>query len=480
MIGLNSALYIGLSGINTARSGLNVTGNNIANVNTEGYARQQAELITKGVTRSGALVFGTGSSIQGITAARNQLIETTLTQQTSVFGYREETYTTLRYVENIVNDAEGSGIEAGFQRLFESLEMASARPDQIGPRQEFLESASGLATEFRTRYSQLTTLQERTNLEIQSTVSEINQLTAQIATLNRQIAAQPSTPQNLLDERSRLINTLSDQVGIDVFEMNNHMVQINLKNTGHMIVGVNENRELNIALNPANANYFDVTADFNGAPVVINTAIEGGRLSARLQSRDTEIPAVKRRMDNLAAGLIQQVNSVHQTGIAMDGVTTGLNVFDPFVSGAPGPDNNLGAAAAIRLSTDVAGLPANLGFSATGSIGDNQIANQLAALRHNASTVDSDGDNVFDTGTFETYHHETLSILGSTIVSAEQAASAQEVLLKQTEERRMEISGVSLDEEAVNLTQFQRAFQASSRFVSVINQLTGDLIAELR
>jgi len=480
MVSLNSSFYIGLNGVNAARAGLNVTGNNITNVNTEGYTRQSADLATNRDTYSGGLLLGTGVDIRQISAARDRLVEKTLTRQTAQFGYHDELYQRLRQMEGVMDDTETSGISLSLQRFFAGMEEASARPDQLAPRQELLESASSLALEIRTRYRHLDELQSQTNQEIVGTVDHINLLTDQIAALNVEISSQVSDPHNLIDERQRLINELSDLVGVDVFEMENRVVQVNLKNTGYIVVGVSESTHLGVQMDPSNYNYNGVTYPFNGVTTDITNDLNFGRLEAKLQIRDTELPVLKRRLDNLAAGLVQNMNTVHQTGIAMDGVTTGLNFFTPFVSGVPGPDNNRGAASSISVSTDVLDSPENVALSATGAVGDNQIGNQMAALRQATAVVDSDGDNAFDSGTFENYFNETLSGMGSVILSARESQNANEALLRQTESRRSEISSVSLDEEAVKLTQFQRAFQASSKFLSVIDQLTADMINQLR
>ncbi|PIE03141.1 MAG: flagellar hook-associated protein FlgK [Acidobacteria bacterium] len=480
MVSLNSSMYVGLKGINAARAGLNVTGNNISNVNTEGYSRQSVELTARRDSRLGGLMLGTGVDIKAVTAARNNLIEQTFTQQTNQLGFHQEMYQLMKQMESIVEDSDYSGIDYSFQRFFSGMEEAASRPDQLAPRQELLESGGSLALEIRNRYNQLEEMQGQVNQEVKAVIDQINLLTEQIAELNVQISTSADEPNNLIDERQRMVNELSELAGIDVFEMHNNLIQVNLKNTGYILVGNTESTPLTAELNTANNNYWTVSYPFNGVQTDIGSELTLGKIEAKMQIRDSEIPALKRRLDNLAAGLIQSVNAIHQTGFAMDGTTTNLNFFTPFVSGAAGPDNNLGAAAAISISTDVLDQPENVALSATGAIGDNEIGNQLAALRQNTTVIDSDGDGALDSGTFEAYLHETMAGLGSAINSASDSRDTQEALLIQTKGRRSEISEVSLDEEAVKLTQYQRAFQASSKFISLIDQLTGDIINQLR
>ena len=163
----------------------------------------------------------------------------------------------------------------------------------------------------------------------------------------------------------------------------------------------------------------------------------------------------------------------------MDGVTTGLNFFEPFVTGAAGPDNNLGAAINMRISTDVLGQPQNLGLSGTGSVGDNTVALALAQLRHTAATVDNNGDGIAESGPFEQFHGVRMTQLGAAIQSSDTALQGQKLLLDQAQSRRDAVSAVSLDEEALNLSVYQKAFEANSRFMRVMDQLMGEIITSL-
>ncbi|MCB1052594.1 MAG: flagellar hook-associated protein FlgK [Acidobacteria bacterium] len=480
MVGINTGLYIGYSGLQAARGGLLVTGNNVANVNTEGYTRQMPTL-APGITlyEGGRVLFGSGATIQSVNAMRDQLVEREVTQKKSTFSFQREMTSLLKSAESMIQDQDNAGLGPALSQFFQSLQNVSAQPDQVAYRISLLDAGSHLASTIRNQYQALTEYNQGINQQVGQTVTQVNNLSDRIAALNRQIGATPGQAAGLVDERNALVNQLAELVDIDVYDLGNNLIQVNATNLNVLLVGRETANPLSTQLNPLNQNYFDVLVNYGTTTTNITASIGGGKLGALLQARDQENPTLLRELDNLAAGLIDQVNAIHTTGFAQDGVTTGLNYFEPFPTGAPGPNNHQGAAANIRLSVDVDGLPQNLALSATGAIGDNGIALALAQLRRNTAVIDNDGDGIAETGTFESFHGQRNATLGAKIQSTQSAYNSQKTLLDQALNRRDEVSAVSLDEEALNLSQYQKAFEANSRFMRVIDQLMEQIIANL-
>ncbi len=499
MVTLNASLFTGLSGVRSAQIGLNVSGNNIANINTENYTRQVADTRISGLGSGGRLVVGGGSKVAAINGLRSQIADQLLTREEGRHGYQEAFASGMGEVEGMLAESEFSGIRATMSQFFDAFEEVTIRPGDTGARREVLEMGDRLATEIRQRDNDLFTFQSRTNLEVEEVVDRINQLTAEIEGLGNGIFRNGNPPQDIIDERYRKINELSELVAIDVYDMGDGRVQVNIKDSNLVLVGEKQ-YPLSVALNGANNNFFDVQLDNGGAvPVDITNSINGGVLGAKLELRDTELGGLRRRLDKFAAGFISQFNAIHATGFTLSAAPndTGLQFFDPLDPTNPGappppavdPDRYLGAASSISLSTQllVDPLDPNQGFDpnklalsdTAGETGNNVVALQMAALRTAAVVIDDVGDGTADTGTFESYYTDTLSELGRTTRNATDKLESQQLLLEQAQARRDEVSGVNLDEEAVQLTQYQRAFQASSRFIGVINQLTADIINKL-
>lgn len=497
MVGLNAGLFVGLSGVRAAQVGLSVTGNNIANVNTEGYSRQMADQTIAGLLNDGNVTVGRGTDVRGILGARDTVAERTLLEQESRTNYYSTVYQGMDTVEDLLNETEFSGINKAIGEFFGTWEAVSSRPDQVGARQELLASGEYLAGEIRQRDADLDDLQLRTNVEMEDIIEKVNQLTEKILDLNGQIYSSAQPSQDIIDQRNEQINELSELVGVDVYHFENNRLQVNIKDSNYLLVGTETRNQLRADINPANNNFNDITlVAESGTTVDVTNSIGSGQLGGKLHLRDTEIVSIRRDLDNLAAGLVTSVNALHTTGFDLNG-TTGLRFFDPAdptAAGAPAPptvdiDRWQGAASSISLSADLRITPADpaseydpskLSLAAvTGEPGNNGIAVQIADLRDSTSVIDEDGDGTADTGTFQGYYADALSKVGRKTNNARELLESNQLLRDQAQSRRDQTSKVNLDEEAVSLTQYQRAFEASSRYLGVINQLTADIISRL-
>lgn len=494
MVNLNTSLYTGFSGVQSAQTGLNIIGNNIANVNTEGYSRQSVLTIERGMMRSGSIAQGIGSTVDQVIAARETISDELLTRQMGKHAYQEELAAGLNELEGLLAESDGTGISNALSDFFAAMEAATLRPGDIGTRQELIAQGDALAAEIRSRDSDLFDQQAQTNDDLTDLTNEVNEITARIESINRKIASQVSPAQDLIDQRYMEINKLSELVSVETFQLSNNMVQVNLAGPNVILVGREIRNTLGTTPNVTNNSISDITFTTKGNTSVITSDVTGGKVGAKLRLRDTEIQGMRDKLDDLAAGLIIQFNNVHSAGTDLNG-NTNLRFFDPdnaTVLGAT-PVGTIdaaryqGLAGAIRLSTDLEGSPGvfdptRLALSGTGSVGDNSIAIAMANLRTTTSVIDADrdGDATNDNSeTFEKFFNTALSETGRTVRNANDALDTQIALLEQAEVRREQISGVSLDEEAVHLSQFQRAFEASSRYLNVINQLTAEILNRL-
>ena len=498
MVGLNSSLYIGLTGVRTAQIGLNTTGNNIGNINTEGYSRQMPVIEVKGNTFSQGLTIGTGSDVDRIMAMRDDFADRAVTRYQGSNAYHDALSQGLSTIEGLMVDAEDSGVGYAIGELFMGLERASVRPTDLATREELLVLAQNAVQELNARDVDLYDKQLRLNLEVEDLVNRVNQLTENIAGLNEQISGLSKPAEDLIDQRKMAIDELAQLVGVETYTLPNNMIQVSIQNSNQILVGREMRNELGVQVNAASPDgFFDVTIDVSGNVSTITPTIVNGTLGAKLQMRDTEIAQTRRQLDQLAAGMVIQFNTIHQTGTDLNG-NTNLRFFDPDNTTALGatavgtidPDRYQGLAGTISLSTDLidplnptAGFdPSRIALSQTGAVGDNGVGVQLAALRDSMAVIDADLDGDFTNDpptTFERFYSRIVGDLGQRVRKARSDASTADNLLNQAVLRRNDVSGVNLDEEAANLTQYQRAFEASSRFINIINQLTGEIIQRL-
>jgi flagellar hook-associated protein 1 FlgK len=186
--------------------------------------------------------------------------------------------------------------------------------------------------------------------------------------------------------------------------------------------------------------------------------LRGGELGALLGIRDDQLVARMDDLDLLAGDLISRVN----------GLTTGATDLDGNAGGAlfePDPPPGSGAAGTIRVSAALLNDPRLLAISGTGAPGDGSIALQISELRESESAALGDRSPA-------TFMADMLSGLGNQIVQTDVATTVAESLVENFSSRRDAISGVSLDEEAVELIRYQRAYEAAARFMQVLNEVT--------
>jgi flagellar hook-associated protein 1 FlgK len=229
-----------------------------------------------------------------------------------------------------------------------------------------------------------------------------------------------------------------------------------------------------------------------GASLVdVTGSIKNGQLGGKLDLRDNLLAGYQRQLDQIAAGVAGRVNLLHRTGIAADGVTTGNDFFQSGVAnGANGLPPAITAASfykgmvnALSVNAAVSGNPSLIAAAGplvppavTAAPGDNANANAIAKLQLATATVDTNGDGVGDSGPYSTSVGSLVSDVGTAVQKWDAQNTTQQNLVTALQAQRDSVSGVSLDEEATSMMTLQRGYQASARFISVINQLTDELV----
>jgi flagellar hook-associated protein 1 FlgK len=449
MSSLSSSLGIAVRSLLAEQGALETTSNNIANVNTPGYAKQRPDLVEAPTVQLGSLVFGTGVQLQQITSLRDSILELRLHQETQQQGKLDAFIGSSQQIQSLLNEAAGNGLQAPLTAFFNSLSQLATNPSDMNLRQGVLTAAKNLAGAFNQTATNLVTLQSNVDRSVVQSVNGINDLTAKIAQVNAQVSAAVGSGQNagaFIDQRDLLIRQLSAQVDVSVIDAGKGSITLTTSSGAPLVVG-NQSFTLTTAT--------DATTGFQhvfSQGQDITAKITRGALAGQLQTRDTEIPSVLTGLDTLAAGLANSVNAQHQAGFDLNGAAGG-NFF------VPPPAGGVGAAAALQVAlTD----PAKIAASGTGAAGDNTNINAINALQSQAI---AGGKTPMD------FYAGVVFNVGNDLATAQSAQQTQGLVLQQLQNMRGAVSGVSLDEEAANLIRFQRAFQAAGQVASVVNQL---------
>jgi flagellar hook-associated protein 1 FlgK len=446
MSSLSASLATALSGLIAEQGALAVTTNNVANVNTPGYSREQPVLVTGDPVVSDPLTFGTGVILQNVESIRDPLLESQIQQQTQSQGQFSALASALGQTQ--VNFTSSAGdIGTGISNFFDSINQLSTNPADLSLRQGVLTAAGNVATSFNTTANNLTEQQTSLDLSVVQTVGQINQLTQQIAQLNGQIGKLQNVGESagtLVDQRQQAIDQLSGLVDVSVIPADNSLT-LTTANGAALVTG-QQSFQLQTQITPAGLH--DVYSQGND----ITSQFTSGQLGGTIQARDQEIPAIQGQLDTLAAGLANAVNAVQVGGFDLNG-NAGTNLFNPPPAGVTG------AAAGLSVAiTD----PSLIAASSDGSQGSNGNADAMYALNNQPIIAGQSPTNYYS-GIVFNVGNDTAN------ASAEQTASSS--ILQQLNDQRSAISGVSLDAEAANMVQYQDAYQASAQVITTINDM---------
>ncbi len=475
MVGLFSSLELAKKSLMTHQFVFHVIGHNIANVNTPEYSRQRVELGVVRPFRLGERTVGVGVDVLGVHGVRDKYLEYQI--QKEVQGRGEASYMSGSYkiIESIFQEQTDTGISKIMGNFFNSWNDLTVNPTGLPERSTVLNNGKVLADKIKEAYRRLKEQQAVENGDVSSMVKDINETGKEIAKLNMEIASGEAGGEemnDLRDRRNKLLQDLGEKVGINVYENEMHQVTVEIASRP-FIVGNNLN-ELSVQRNASNSNYYDIYINESGHVVNITNQIDGGAMKGLITMRDSRIPEYLTKLDNLAYGLITNVNNLHSGGFDLNG-NTGVNFFTPFVPTTPG--DYTGAAALIEVNPAIASDPeAVAASSVAGEIGNNTVALQIADLERAYNTVDSDNDGTFDYGTFHDYYHQLVTSVGAEALNSYTRETAEGEIITNLQDRRSEVSSVSLDEESATLIQFQKAYQVMARFMGVVDKMTDIMI----
>lgn len=446
MSGLLGTLSAVSRALDAQRYGLEVTGQNMANVNTAGYARREVMLSPTAVAGN-ADGYG-GVNIDGVRATRDRLLERRLLMEKPA-QQREEVIADALKVVDVTIGLPGESLDGKMDTFFNWASQLAADPTSTTLRHEFVSAGERLASGFRQMVERLTAASRDADANIRSAVDETNRLATQIASLNAGIgglSGVQATNEGLLDKQRVLIDQLAGVIDIDVIARADGGVDITTSSGRALVIG-----QYQYALTAESAppdGYAEVMYDGQS----ITNDITGGKLGGYIQVRETLLPAYLVDLDTLATALVTEVNLIHENGYDATGTEGG-----PFFTVTAG----MSSAASIAVSAAISADPGKVAAAGAEVSGDNENARALAALR--------DG-NVLNGGTLNDAWARFVYRVGSDVQGAEQEQASRQDIVRQIDALREAVSGVSLDEEAMMMLRFQRAYEANARFFQAIDQ----------
>jgi flagellar hook-associated protein 1 FlgK len=524
---------IGRSAILASQAGLAITNNNIANVNTRGYSRREVILELSNPSLLNGNLVGSGVTATGIRRHYDRFIETQLLGQAQAQGKSAALEQAFSEIEQVFNESQIPGLSESLSDYFNAWQDVASNPQGQPERQQLLQRSQSLVRHIQAIEQGITDTVRHINDEIGSITDEVNEMASRLASLNEQIVmaeagGQAGDAADFRDQRDQLLKDLGNLADVSSYENQDGSLTVTV-GTRNLVSGSKVNK-LEKRVNVANnyefyldgvnitsnlskgrlGGFLSARADIESNPLAdfrklvaslikeVNLQHQKGfgldgstgnnffntlQLSSKDSSAGADITSAvitdlsQVTLDeyditfdasnnyfvrNAATGdLVTSGAYVSGDPIAFDGIeiaiTGAVTASDSFfVSPLTDAVKNFGLVVAdyrhIAASSTAAGLP-----------GDNLNAREIAGL---ADSVISDlGSSLND------FYRTIVSYTGTADRAASDMLAFDNSLMDQLNQRRESISGVSLDEEAINLITFQRSFEAGAKMIQVTDEL---------
>jgi flagellar hook-associated protein 1 FlgK len=455
-IGLDTAMRALLA----QQLGVDTVSHNISNVNTPGYSRQRVALASiPGIGAYSATPGpGGGVEVEGVDRVRDLFIDFQVRSNSHALGRYRAQANQLVQAEAVLAEPSEFGLRSLLTQFWNAWRDLADSPELPAARSAVVEAASTVSFALQQASASFARLRVDADVRVRSLATEVNALSSEVAGLNREILAQRAgggSAADLSDRRDLALDRLADVVDTHYLEQQDGTVDVFLGGRA-LVTGVDA-WSIYADPNIANNNYADLKFVADDGAVVVRD----GEVRALLDERDVGMPGRIAELDQLAGQIITDVNTAHAAGFGLDGPPpagaqnffTGTDAGTIAVDVAVQADLNL-----IAASTNALGAPGD--SSNAGVISDLQYAFSMSG----------------GTATYDQFYNGVVTRLGSAVRESERQVESQELTIEHLELLRQSTSGVNLDEEMVQLMQYQRAYEAASRLISTIDEMLDTLI----
>lgn len=461
---INSMMDIGKQSMMNSQTALQTSGHNISNKNTEGFSRQRVEIQTNVPVGTGKLRVGMGSKTAAITRTNNPYLERQLGSERSMGGFYDGKTEAMARVEQVYNEQQNKGLNQFVSDFFGSIHEMANNPESLATRTQVRETADFLTKDFKRVHTQLTEITRDLDQQISSQLDEVNGMTKEIATLNEKIQSVELSGGHANDERDKrdlLLKQVGERINIRWAEGADSTVTVTAGNSALLVAGYDAKQlvakptgETNTK-GEGNVDIFYLNKE-GAEPINVTNQIVGGKVGGTLEVRDKVVTELLSDVDKMAYSFAANVNEAHRSGFNAYN-QTGEDFFQL-------PTSVRHASANLELSD---AIKDDVGRIATGaapsSPGDSRVANKIAGLQ---TAKAMDGEHTFDE-----FYNSVVGKVGIQARRAETASSTQRDIVKQMNNLRESISGVSLDEEATKLIEYQKSFDASARLIRTADEM---------
>lgn len=471
-------LEIGLSGLRASQRALDVIGHNVANANTKGYSRQAVHLTAQyplnvpEASQPGQL--GQGVRILPNIRYRDAYLDLQYRRQAANHGYAEGWVRVFDQLEGIFSEPNENGLQTQFTRFWDALQELANRPSATDARAQVVEAGRTLVLVVQGLDRQLRDLSQSLDDELVLRTQEVNELAAEIASLNEQIVKVQATGQtahDLEDRRDLALDRLAELVGATWTVDGQNLVTVYVPDTArgsHALVHGFKVDTVQASIDGTTGRHvFSWTSDPN-----TTFSFASGKLGALHAARDEAVPRYWGYLETMVRELVTRFNAQHIKGYLPDGTQGG--VFFKVVTTSSGNLDLQKLSLAVGPDGVAAAGPPPWGSSVPPE-SDGRNAAALAQLVQDPiiqnHPLTGSGDATLD----EFYR----AFVGQLGIEARYYRGAEETfraLLQQAENQRKSESGVSLDEEMTRMIQYQQAYSAAARVITTMDEILDTLI----
>jgi len=460
-VGLTDILNTARDAMSAQTFGLTVTGQNVANVNTPGYVRRQANLETRDM---GDRNFGS-VHVAGLRRIDDRFVDQRHLALTGTSAEAASRDQLLGQAEALFNDFEGTGLGSSLNALFSSFSALAASPTDLTTRATVLQNAQTFAEQVRTGSEQMQNFRTDLFAQARELTEQVNTKLDSIAELSGRInlaRAGGEEPADLEDKRDATLLELADLVEIHTYTDGEG--QLVVQGPGVTLMQGDIARHLSIDIDSGGSlKVLAENAKGSGSGNDITAFLSAGQLSGVLTVRDHDLVEMQDDLDAFAFNVAGQINTVHASGFGLDGAS-GRQLFT--LGGT-----QAGAAASLQLDATMMGRPDRVAAS-------NSPA-ELPGNANQALLLAQVGDNpIAALGNLDPgqAYARIVGRVGQRKADSAATLETRKAMTAQVETARQSISGVSLDEEMISLSKYQRAFEAASRVFTTADQLLKDLL----
>jgi flagellar hook-associated protein 1 len=447
----------------THRLAIDLTGGNVANVNTPGYTRQRLEMKSVGsVNIRGNTQIGV--AISRVERIYNQYIESQFIEQKQKSSYSDTLLQGLQNIERTLDDTSGNGINDRLNQFWSAWESLSNNPAGKVERNDLIFNAKNLAEALNSYKQSLDTINMDMNRSITDTVSQINSKVEMIRALNEKVVTTGSSEivsrNDLLDNRSMALKDLSSLINVSQLENADGTIDVYLPNGEPLVQGATS-RALGVKPDVSGTVsdvYFTHEPD-----EPLNNILTTGKIGAFIELQKTVIPKYLEYINDFTTALSSRVNDLHKSGYdAYKNV--GVDFFT--IADINNPSGTIG------VNSIIAADPNRIAGSERVT-GDGEIARQINNIQ-NELLLDS------GTSTLNTFLAAMVGEIGSQVADVRMDSDYQTIIMNQLDNQRESISGVSIDEEMIQLIKYQMGYTAAGKLVVSAEEMLDTLLGLIK